>query len=366
MRIFKYIILLALLALFATTVYVATLKSDFETHTSIILKSPRTTLFNYVNDYRNWETFASWKKTQPNTQFEYAKNTVGVHGSCSWKGSEQEGNIKTLSVKTSEFMVHKIDYNGAEANGKMTFKDTLGGTKITWDLKGKMSFGYKIYGLLRGGPIHLIEQIQKQSLANLDKTIAYEINTYNIKVAGVVKKTGTFYIKQTINSEISKIPYNLRILIPRMVNFFEKNKLKSNGYPFVIYHTYDVTRGTSKLSVCMPIDKEIFISEGSDMSTGLLYPFQAVKTTLTGDYSHTREAWGKTRAYLTKNHLSENVGGTQIEVYRKNMMQVANPSKWITDIYIPVGVSQVASVSKQVVTQPSNNEPHQDTETENP
>jgi effector-binding domain-containing protein len=153
-----------------------------------------------------------------------------------------------------------------------------------------------------------------------------------------------------------------------MVNFFAKNNIKSTGNPFVIYHSYDVARGVSKLSVCMPIEKEIFISDGSDMTTGLLYPFQAVKTTLTGDYSHTREAWGKTRAYLSKNHLSENVGGTQIEVYRKNMMQVANPSKWITDIYIPVGSSQILSSAPKPVQniQPAVNQPNNNSDTENP
>lgn len=372
MRILKYLFLLALLTLFAATVYVATLKPDFEIQTTLVLKSPRATLFNYVNDYRNWETFASWKKNQPQTTFDYPKNTVGINGFCSWKGSDQEGNIKTTSIKNSEIITQKINYNGAEALGKIAFKDTLGGTKITWHLKGKMSFGYKIYGLLRGGPIQNLEQMQQESLAQLDKTIAYEINTYKIKVNGLVKKTGTFYIKQTINSELSKIPYNLRILIPRMVNFFSKNNIKSTGNPFVIYHTYDVAHGVSKLSVCMPIDKEVFISEGSDMSTGLLYPFQAVKTTLNGDYSHTREAWGKTRAYLSKNHLSENVGGTQIEVYRKNMMQVANPSQWITDIYIPVGASPSNQVSRPTSTaqtptvQTPINEPAPVSEKQNP
>ncbi|MBS7788068.1 GyrI-like domain-containing protein [Flavobacterium sp. CYK-55] len=368
MRILKYLFLLILLATFAATVYVATLKADFETQTTIILKSPRATLFNYVNDYRNWETFVSWKKNNPETNFIYPKNTVGIHGTCSWAGDNQKGNLITTAVKNSEFIQQKINYNGAEANAKMTFKDTVGGTKITWKLKGKMSFGYKIYGLLRGGPIFNIEQMQQQSLVNLDKTIGYEINTYNIKVTGLVKKTGTFYIKQTINSEISKIPYNLRILIPRMVNFFSKNKIKMTGSPFVIYHSYDTVHGVSKLSVCMPIEKEIFISEGSDMSTGLLYPFQAVKATLTGDYSHTREAWGKARAYLNQKKYSENIGGTQIEIYQKNMMQVANPSKWITDVYVPVNspIQPVHSNKPVLTNQPTPTQPTESSESENP
>ena len=56
MKILKYIFLLILLAFFALTVFVATQKGDFNVTRSIIIKSPKSTVFNYVNDYRNWET----------------------------------------------------------------------------------------------------------------------------------------------------------------------------------------------------------------------------------------------------------------------------------------------------------------------
>jgi len=59
-------------------------------------------------------------------------------------------------------------------------------------------------------------------LANLDKTLDYEINTYNIKVNGIVQKFGGFYLQQTINSKISNVSKNLRIMIPKMINFSKK------------------------------------------------------------------------------------------------------------------------------------------------
>jgi effector-binding domain-containing protein len=206
-----------------------------------------------------------------------------------------------------------------------------------------MSFRFKINSLFKGGASAALSSIQEKSLANLDKTLVYEINTYKIKIDGIVKKTGTFYLKQTITSKISKIPYNLRIMIPQMIRFFTKNHLTMYGKPFVIYHTYDKANGISKFSVCIPIKEEIFTSEGSDVSSGLLYPFQAVKTTLTGDYSHTREAWDKTLEYLKKNNLTENTEGTHIEIYSKNMLQVANPSQWVTEIYVPIKLKTVVA-----------------------
>jgi effector-binding domain-containing protein len=351
MRILKYLFLLLLLAAFASTVYIATLKGDFDVKTTAIIKSPKATLFNYVNDYRNWETFVSWKKEDVNTQFFYTKNTVGNGGLCSWKSSDGDGDIKTTSLKDSDFIKQKMNLNGTESESYWTFKDTVGGTKVTWRSKGTMSFRFKINSLFKGGASAALGSIQEKSLANLDKTLVYEINTYKIKIDGIVKKTGTFYLKQTITSKISKIPYNLRIMIPQMIRFFTKNHLTMYGKPFVIYHTYDKANDISKFSVCIPIKEEIFTSEGSDVSSGLLYPFQAVKTTLTGDYSHTQEAWNKTLEYLKKNNLSENTEGTHIEIYNKNMLQVANPSQWVTEIYVPIKLKTVVAPKPVQLTQ---------------
>ena len=78
------------------------------------------------------------------------------------------------------------------------------------------------------------------------------------------------------------------------MSFCEKNDIATNGKPFIIYHTYDTANGLAKISICLPIKKEIFTSAGSDIAGGKLDGFEAVKTTLTGDYSHIKTAYGKT------------------------------------------------------------------------
>lgn len=351
MRILKYLFLLFLLALFATTVYITTLKGDFEVERSIVIKSPRTTLFNYVNDFRNWETFGSWKKEDPSMIFNYPKNTVGKDGAYSWSGNDSEGEMKTTTVITNQLIRQKMNYNGTEGIVTWQFKDTIGGTKVSWSVKGIMSFGFKVSSIFRGGAVQVFGSTYEKSLVNLGKTIDYEMSTYKIKVNGATKKSGTFYINQTITSKISNVSNNLRILIPRMIHFFAKNKLVMTGKPFVIYHNYDLANGITRLSVCIPVKEEIHIQEGSDMGSGLLLPFSSVKTTLIGDYSHSKEALEKTIAYIRKNNLSQNTDVPRIEVYTKNMVQVANPSQWITEIYVPIrAVAAISSTAKPSVS----------------
>jgi hypothetical protein len=51
----------------------------------------------------------------------------------------------------------------------MEFKDTEGGTKVTWQSKGNMSF-LKFYTALNGGVEEVIEKCMKRAL-NLDKAL---------------------------------------------------------------------------------------------------------------------------------------------------------------------------------------------------
>jgi len=350
MRILKYIFLLLLLALFAAAVFVATQKGDYDVERSAIIKSPRSTVFNYVNDYRNWETFGSWKKEDAGMKFYYPQNTVGKDASYSWEGSNDNGDMKTIAVTDNQSIRQKMNFNGSLSDVYWTFKDTLGKTKVTWRSKGVMGFGFKIYSVFKGGAETVIGNMYEASLANLDKTLDYEINTYKIKVNGLVQKPGCYYLKQTITSKISNVPKNLRIMIPRIVNFFRKNQLAMAGKPFVLYHSYDLAKGITKLSVCVPIKEQAFVTSGSDVTAGQLFPFLAVKTTLTGDYSHNKEAWDKTFAYIDTNHFTESPEGAYLESYTKSIDDIANPSQWITEIYIPVQPKAVAAPKPQPTT----------------
>ena len=144
MRIIKYLLLLFLLSLVGITVYVATQKGDFEVSKSSIIKTPRNTVFDYVNDYKNWETFGSWMDKENNIKFEYPSKTMGSGGYCSWESNSVDGNIKTYFVKENDSIFQKANFNSTKSDIYWTFKDTTGGTKVTVHSKGKMDVLTKI------------------------------------------------------------------------------------------------------------------------------------------------------------------------------------------------------------------------------
>ena len=336
MRILKYIFLLLLLSLFTLAVFIATQKGEFTIERSKVIDSPKTTVFNYVNDYRNWKNFGSWVIEDPQMKITYSQKTVGNGASYSWEGKDGNGNMQTLFAKKNESITQKMNYDGTSSDVFWSFKDTVGGTKVSWKTTGKMSFSLKIYSALSGGVDKIIGNIYEKSLANLDKTLDYETNTYAVKVNGLVKKFETNYLKQIFTSKISDVTRNAQIIFPKIITFCEQNNIELNGKPFIIYHTYDLTKGLTKLSFCIPIKKAIYTSEGSDILSGKLESFKAVKTILTGDYSHTGKALDKALEYLTKNNLTPDTTFSRLEVYNIGETETKTPSKWVTTIYSPI------------------------------
>lgn len=337
MKILKYLFLLLLLSFVALAVFVATQKGVFSVERSKVINSPKATVYHYVNDFRNFEDFESWAVEDPTIKMSFPEKTTGNGASFSWEGSEGKGNGITLHTKEGESIHQKINFDGTEADVNWVFKDTLNGkTKVTWKAKGEMSFLFKIYTVLNGGSDKIIGTMYEKTLVNIDKNLDYETKTYAVKVNGVVKKTESFYIKQTFTSEIQKVNKNARVVIPKLIEFSKTNNLYTNGKPFIIYHTYDTKTNLAKISICLPINKEILISAGSDILSGKLNSFEAVKTTLNGDYSHTNEAISKTTAFINNEKLVPDLSWSHLEILTAGKLDVKSSSKLVTEIYFPI------------------------------
>ena len=336
MRILKYLFLLLLLSLVALSIFVATQKGKFTLERSRVINSPKSAVFNYVNDTKNWEDWNSWAVEDSLMHVTLSKNTLGKGSLCSWEGKAGSGDLKTLYAKLNDSILQTMNFNGNSSEVFMSFKDTLKGTKVTWKATGKMSFMYKIMNTFNGGAEKVIGLMFEKSLTNLDRKLDYEINTYSIKVNGVSNKLENFYLEQTFTSEISKIRKNSEIVISKITNFCKQNTITISGKPFIIYNTYDSANGLARISICIPIKEAIFIVEGSDIMSKKIKAFQAVKTTLTGDYVHLKAALNKTREFIKANYLTKDMAFSHVEVFVTSKKEEKSPSKWITEIYIPV------------------------------
>jgi effector-binding domain-containing protein len=341
MKILKYILLLILLVVLAFVVYLTTQEGLFSVTKSKVININKASLFHYVSDYQNWYSF--YNSNDTNLAVNVSKNAIGIGSTFSWNGTNDKGVIKTVYLKENDSIAQKVSWNGIDSNAYITFKDTVGGTKVTWSSSGKMNFIEKLKSSLFTEFEDKIGFDYENKLTTLEKILVKEISTYSIDLKGIVDVPHQKFIKYNGESTISDFYSVLQKKMPILQNFIEDNNIKTNHQMFVVFDTYDVAKNKVKYSIASVLQEIIYTTPESEFTVDSIQPHQALKISLKGDYSHRKEAWDKGYDYLKKNNFEQNYSGTFREVYVKNRSDVKQPSQWVTEIYIPV---------KQQITKP--------------
>lgn len=330
------------------TIFIATQKGDFTVKSTRIINSPKSTVFGYVNDLKNWHKFSSWIATDKAMQLTYSPKTTGNDSSLIWQGDNDTGSIQTLYTTANDSIVQKMEFNDTSCKLFWTFKDTVGGTKVTLKSVGQKDFMAKVNSFINSSTHNSLSDVYDECLRDLDKTLDIENATFDVKINGIVKKLETNYLRQSFTSKISDITRNTAAVFPKIITFCKQNNLTLNGRPFVIYHTYDSINDLAKVSFCIPIKEQIFTSAGSDILAGKLAPFQALKTSLTGNYSYKNKALAKTTKYTTTKNIPTGSTFVYLEVFTIGKNETLSPSKWRTDMYFPITPKNVPLPNKKI------------------
>ena len=311
MRILKYILLLLLLLSVAFVVFVATQKADYKIVRSKEIKIAPDVVFTFVSDSSSNQDWSPWKS--------------------------EEASFKNIKITPNDSLIQNITISEIKNESLMRFQKTKNGVLITWEMKGNLDFNLKLLSVLQGGVENVIGDKLEEGLENIDTYLVKELKTYNIKINGLVTKHMTNYIQQIDTCSIADFHKVSKSMLQNMMSFVEKNEIEILGLPFITYESISTNDNEIIFAMCVPVEEEILTTPGSEISGGHFDEFLAVKTTLTGDYTHRKEAWNKARNYVRKNKLAEDsFNGKFIEVYKVSLPKERKPSKWVTELYVPV------------------------------
>jgi len=316
------------------TVYIATQNASFKVNGSQFIPVSRPTVFQYVNDLKNWENFASWNKSD-NTKYTFSKNTIGTDANATFDGSN-EGTIQTVFSKQNDSITQKIVLNNQKSDVVWKFKDTVGGTIIKWNSKGKFDFKTKIIAFFEGGVNYSAGEVLNQTISNVKSNLVYELTTFSVKINGIVTVDSSYYIKRNLLTHEKNIRKNVKLLLPKVIEFIKKNNYTQNGSPFVMYNKLDRVNDIIDISVCLPIKDSIGSITSGEFSSGILPKYQAVKVTLTGDHRHLLKAWNKGYLFIKRNRLVNNFSQKVIEVQKISSLNEKRASKWQTEVLLPI------------------------------
>ncbi|MDP3312890.1 SRPBCC family protein [Lutibacter sp.] len=335
MKFTKYILFTLLIVIIGFSMYIATLNDMYNLKHTKTVKAPIEVVFEEINDFKNWQNWGPWYEIDTTIIASFEGKTTGEGASYSWTGKEGDGSMKTISVVPNRELIQQIDFGtGSTPEVYWNLEEEAEGTSITWGMRGKSTFTEKIYWLFKGGIEKNMIPTYERGLVLLDEHLVKEMDKQIVEYPGVVEYGGGFYMYKTTSSKIDEVRLKMVDMFTDINKYMETNAIQSSGKPFIISHQKDVTNGTTIFSACVPI-RERVITQG-DVLSGLLKTQKTFKTILKGDYKHLKTVWENAYIELQNQGLTPLNNGEPFEIYTVNQHDTRNPSKWVTEIYIPI------------------------------
>lgn len=339
MKIFKYVLFLLLILFIGLAIYVAVQPNSYNFSRSKTIEVPVSLLYDKVNDYKEWPAFSPWIEQDPDAILTYDDKTVGKGASYSWKGEDLgEGSMTTLETEPNSLINQKIEFIKpfeSESNINWFFEQTKEGTKVTWQMEGKQDFVTKLFTTFMGSIETNTGPDFERGLSKLDSVTRAEMKVYSINIEGTTEHSGGFYLYNTTSCKLDDFEKNMKEMLSQVEAYAIINNITKAGAPFIIYHKWDEENNAAIFSSCIPTNSRIY-TEGSEILTGQLDSFRAVKTTLKGDHSNIKEAWNQTMSFIATNNYEMVEDGTMLETFITDPRQEANPAEWITEIYVAI------------------------------
>ena len=338
MKYIKYLLFLLLIAIIAIAIYVAVQPNDYTVTRSKTIQAPVSLIYNEVNDFKNWEDWNAWIEEKPEMIITYPDQTKGVNGTYSWTDNEETGTM-TITDNNPNKSITQVMQFGAYPSADVVWDFTPnpdGSTDVKWTITGKdLPFEFKAYSALSGGMDNQIGPYYERSLELLDRKVVESMKQYSVTVNGVTQRGGGFYLYNTTSAKMDTYKAKMKDMFPKVSQYFAENNITPSGAPFVIYHQWDLENNSVMFSCAMPTADKIITTE-DDILTGQLQPFNALKTTLKGNYTNLEEAWNTAMTHQKENNLIPDQNGVTLEVYLTDPTNTPNPADWITEIYLPI------------------------------
>lgn len=342
MKLIKYFFFLLLIAIIGGAVYFGTQDGSFDTSVSKNIAAPASMIYDNVSDFKNWESWEPWSDEDPNMKITYPDSTEGVGGSYSWTSKVMgDGMMKTTAIVPNEKMEQQIKFDtpiGEVANDIYWVFNASenGNTEVTWGMKGERSFLEKVYGAFQSEDIDSqLKAMFGKGLTDLEIAVQAEMEKFDVDINGLKEYGGGYYMYTTAASKMDDLGAKMGPMMGKVSSFMERNKVAMAGMPFTIYNEMDELNNSVIFSTAIPIKERIIVTEG-DVLCGYMDRLIAVKTTLSGNYTHLSKAYELAQNYIIANAYTVDPSKKMFEVYTNDPGTIANPAEWKTEIYIPI------------------------------
>jgi len=319
------LILIAILALVS-----AFLSSKIHVERSIVINAPAKTVFNQVNNFKNWINWSYWDRLDPNMKSTFEGPESGVGSIHRWESDHDEVGKGSMTItgatEPNEIMTSLAFGEDWVSPGGWFFEDSPEGVKTTMFMDMTMPFYARIMGLFMDG---ILGKNFDASLSNL--------KTYT---EGLPKETAASWNVETITTTpVQVMSMNVtttgKDFSAKLGSSFDqlnaaiaKQGLKQTGSNYAIYYKWSMDSVIMEPGIV--VDKP-GKNEG-DIKASEMKAIKAIRVDFYGE--GTEKAHYFMDEWAKQNKVT--ISGEPWEEYVTDAKSEPDTAKWLTRIYYPV------------------------------
>lgn len=333
MKILKYL-LYVLLALVVIGVILGLVgPKTYNVSRSKVIAASSEQIWPYVTHFQKTKSWSPWVRMDTTMTAEYSGEEGTVGSRMSWKSKKMGGGEQTITVlEPYKFADSELKFMQPWGEGHATsafhLMDTVGGTKVTWGIKGENGFVNRALSALFNAD-KMMGPVFEQGLHNLDSVMAtvpksaamdIKINTENFP--------GGNYLAVRKEIKISKLGEFFMNNFRALMDGVKAAKTELAGAPAGLYYTWDPEKDLTDVACAMPVKGDVKAPAGLSVikvPAGKVAVIEHV-----GGYSGLGKAHDAMDAYFKQNNLQQSA--PVIEEYVVGEPAETDSTKWVTRV----------------------------------
>ncbi len=314
---------------------------EYEVSRELTIDAPASVLYQQVSNLKAQEAWSPWEEKDPNVTREYTGPEEGIGAKYAWSGNDSVGvgYMEHIELTEPTMIASKLVFTSpweSEAVLVWTFTESENGTLAKWSVKGSLP-GYLFWMNADDMDAEMGPDFQKglEKLKVVAEAIA-AVPAYDVQLTDVAAVDYYGITSEASFSDVDSAYYAERY--SKISAYLGADMAKLSAPVFSIANKWDEETKMANITVAMAVDSK---KPGKDdIVKGVRYAGPAMKLTYLGPY----ESLNSAHKYLfaTAGEKGYTPAGSPWELYVTDPGSEPDPSKWITEIYLPV--SQNAAV----------------------
>jgi len=293
-----------------------------------------------ISSWEKWKAWSPWEGADTSIYSKIEGKDGSVGSRYNWKSTNPDvgfGNMKFTDIQENkiEFDInlksplrlrHKATFDFAHS-----IKNT---TKVTWSLKGKISFFERISSVFWSMDDMTGQELEK-GLRNLKDLLERQYAKKNQSKASGIEEFTFLKKSYLINKQVMKLSFAQAQSIgfpekeiTKLMAYANENRVKTSGAPVTFFYDLDTIKGTYSLAVGLPLDS--IISDSLDYSILSIEESKAVSYEHKGSHNSLFDVHRKLKSHLVMENLTQIY--PVVVSYDSSALDGKNLENWTTTV----------------------------------